>query len=65
MTDNPEYDYIASESGFWYYYNTKVEQDTITPQFGDIVNFNYNIKDLNENTIYSEDEIKDSKLCHG
>jgi len=57
IANNPEQDYIASESGFWYYYNTKVEQDTITPQFGDIVSFKYNVKDLNENTIYTEDEI--------
>ena len=57
IANNPEQDYIASESGFWYYYNTKIEQDTITPQFGDIVSFKYNVKDLNENTIYTEDEI--------
>ncbi len=50
--------YIASENGFWYYYNIKIENDTITPKFGDIVTFNYNINDLNGNTIYSIDEIK-------
>ena len=33
--------YLPSESGFWYYYNVKVEQDTITAKFGDIVNFDY------------------------
>ncbi|WP_456437170.1 gliding motility-associated peptidyl-prolyl isomerase GldI [Psychroserpens sp.] len=55
---NPEQEYIASNSGFWYYYNTKIKQDTITPKFGDIVSFNYNIKDLNENIIYSEDDIR-------
>jgi len=54
---HPENDYIASQSGFWYYYNTKVELDTITANFGDIVNFNYNIKDLNGNEIYSFEEI--------
>lgn len=54
---HPDIDYIASESGFWYYYNTKVEQDSITADFGDVVNFNYNIKDLNGNEIYSFDEI--------
>lgn len=53
-----ENSYIASESGFWYYYNTKVAQDTITPQFGDIINFDYSIKDLNNKIIYSEDDIK-------
>ena len=49
--------YIASESGFWYYYNTKVEKDTITPTFGDIVNFDYDVKDFNGNAIYSDIEI--------
>ncbi|WP_047546587.1 gliding motility-associated peptidyl-prolyl isomerase GldI [Psychroserpens sp. Hel_I_66] len=57
MTQNPEYDYIASESGFWYRYHTKVEIDTITPGFGDIVTFNYNVRDLNGNVIYTEEEI--------
>ncbi|MBO3097415.1 gliding motility-associated peptidyl-prolyl isomerase GldI [Gelidibacter pelagius] len=49
--------YIASESGFWYYYNTKIEKDTITPTFGDIVNFDYDVKDFNGNAIYSDNEI--------
>jgi len=52
-------DYLVSESGFWYYYNTKIENDTLkTPQFGDIVNFNYNIKALNGSLIYSLEDIK-------
>jgi len=52
-------DYIASESGFWYYYNNKVEIDTLkTPDFGDIVNYNYNVKTLNGSTIYSVETIK-------
>src|SRR5690606_10713060 len=52
-------DYIASESGFWYYYNTKVEADSLkTPDFGDIVNFDYVVKDLNGSVIYSEEDIQ-------
>lgn len=51
-------EFIASENGFWYSYNTKVEGDSITPEFGDIVNFNYQVSDLNGNTIYSEEELK-------
>ncbi len=52
-------DYIASESGFWYYYNNKVEIDTLkTPDFGDVVNYNYNVKALNGNVIYSTEDIK-------
>ena len=59
MAQNPELNYIASESGFWYYYNIKVENDSlITPQFGDIVTFNYNISALNGDIIYSESELK-------
>ncbi|MCF7567730.1 gliding motility-associated peptidyl-prolyl isomerase GldI [Sabulilitoribacter arenilitoris] len=51
--------YIASESGFWYYYNTKTDIDTLkTPNFGDIINYNYNIKDLNGVLIYSKEDIK-------
>ena len=51
--------YIASESGFWYYYNNKVEIDTLkTPDFGDIVNYNYDVKNLNGGIIYSAETIK-------
>lgn len=57
IKNHPDIEYIASESGFWYFYNTRVEQDSITAHFGDIINFNYNIKDLNENVIYSFEEI--------
>lgn len=57
IESHPEIEYIASENGFWYYYNTKIEQDSITADFGDIVNFNYNIKDLKGNEIYSFEEI--------
>ncbi|MDY8137674.1 gliding motility-associated peptidyl-prolyl isomerase GldI [Aquimarina sp. 2201CG5-10] len=49
--------YIASKGGFWYYYK---KQDTLqveTPQFGDVVNFNYNVKDLNGNFIYTKKEL--------
>ena len=53
-----EVEYVTSENGFWYYYNTKIEGDSITAKFGDIVNFNYNVKDLNGAIIYSEAETK-------
>lgn len=58
IQNNPEINYLASEYGFWYYYNTKVENDTITPVFGNLVNFSYNIKDLNSRIIYSAEELK-------
>ncbi|MBQ0735636.1 gliding motility-associated peptidyl-prolyl isomerase GldI [Aquimarina celericrescens] len=49
--------YITSEGGFWYFYNVKDTLSTRTPKFGDIVNFNYNVKDLNGNIIYTEKEL--------
>ena len=58
IKNNPENNYIASQNGFWYYYNHQVEGDSITPKFGDIVNFNYDVKDLNSNIIYTAEELK-------
>jgi gliding motility-associated peptidyl-prolyl isomerase len=58
VKNNPQINYIVSEHGFWYYYQNKVEGDSITPQFGDIVNFNYDVKDLNGNVIYTAEELK-------
>ena len=52
---NKDTEYIASESGFWYYYSNKIETDTITPQFGDLVNFNYNVSSLDGTPIYSQE----------
>jgi len=58
MDANPDENYLSSENGFWYYYNTKQPDSLITPDFGDIVNFNYNIKTLNGQVIYSKEEMK-------
>lgn len=50
--------YITSENGFWYSYE---QRDTIAngykPVFGDVVTFTYDIKDLEGNTIYNEQEL--------
>jgi gliding motility-associated peptidyl-prolyl isomerase len=58
IQNNPETKFIASPNGFWYYYNVKVEGDSITPKFGNIVNFNYDVTDFNNATIYSQEELK-------
>lgn len=52
-------EYIASNSGFWYYYNQKSTDstDTETPEFGDVVRFDYSIKNLDGDVIYAEGEI--------
>lgn len=52
-------DFIVSDNGFWYAYNTKVEADSLkTPKFGDIVNFDYDVRDINGNYIYKKNELK-------
>lgn len=52
-------DYLASHSGFWYYYNQRSNDstNTETPEFGDVVKFDYSIKDLNGQVIYAEGEL--------
>lgn len=52
-------EYIASSNGFWYYYNKRTT-DSLNikmPEYGDVVRFDYNIKDLNGNYIYDVGEI--------
>ena len=56
INDSPEKNYIASESGFWYSYDKKVEDDTIQPDFGDVINFELSISDLNGKEIYGNQE---------
>ncbi|WP_316929963.1 gliding motility-associated peptidyl-prolyl isomerase GldI [Winogradskyella sp. PG-2] len=54
IKNNPDKTYIASETGFWYYYNIKIETDSLKPQFGDIVDFDYNISSIEGNEIYAK-----------
>ncbi|MDH7444273.1 gliding motility-associated peptidyl-prolyl isomerase GldI [Aquimarina sp. 2201CG14-23] len=51
------HNYIVSDGGFWYYYNVKDTLSSVTPKFGDIVNFNYDVKDLSGNIIYNQKEL--------
>ena len=62
MEQQSDKSFIASESGFWYYYNTKTDVDTLnTPGFGDIIDYNYDVKTLNGKTIYSKEDIKSQR----
>lgn len=55
---SPDKKFINSKHGFWYYYNTKNITDSLkTAQFGDEINYTYNVKDLKGNTIYSKNEL--------
>lgn len=50
-------EYLSSPNGFWYYYNTKDTIATRTPEFGDVVEFDYNLKTLDGENIYSDEDI--------
>jgi gliding motility-associated peptidyl-prolyl isomerase len=58
IKSNPSKKYISSNKGYWYCYELKNPQDTLTAKKGDIAYFNYEIKDLNGNVIYSELELR-------
>lgn len=49
--------YIQSQHGFWYTYLVKEELTKPLPKVGDIVQFTYNITDLNDNVIYTKEEL--------
>lgn len=50
--------YIASNKGYWYKYETKLEENTAFPKRGDIAYFDYEIKDLLSRIIYTKEETK-------
>jgi gliding motility-associated peptidyl-prolyl isomerase len=59
IKNNPQNQYIASKKGYWYFYETKsTTNDTLKPRKGDIAYFDYEIKDLIGNVIYSDIELK-------
>jgi gliding motility-associated peptidyl-prolyl isomerase len=50
--------YIASQQGYWYKYEIKNDTDSLKPQRGDVAFFDYEVKDLKGNVIYSKEELK-------
>lgn len=52
--------YEGSEHGFWYTYLKKDSLDSPTPAFGNKIVYEYNVKDLNDRTIYSVQELGES-----
>lgn len=58
IKSNPTVKYLASNKGYWYTYVTQNTTDTITPKKGDVAFFDYEIKDLKGNIIYSEVELR-------
>lgn len=54
IKSNPQVKYHASKKGYWYSYEARNEKDTLRPRKGDVAYFDYEVKDLNGNVIYSE-----------
>ncbi|TSE08614.1 MULTISPECIES: gliding motility-associated peptidyl-prolyl isomerase GldI [Aquimarina] len=57
INNDSAHNYLASQTGFWYFYTKKDTISGTTPKFGDIVTFNYNVTDLNGNVIYTQQEL--------
>jgi len=58
IKSNPKIKYFASTKGYWYTYVVQNLQDTLTPKKGDVAFFDYEIKDLKGNVIYSQLELR-------
>ena len=58
IKSNPKVKYLASKKGYWYTYEIQNKLDTLTPKKGDVAFFDYEIKDLKGNVIYSELELR-------
>jgi len=58
IKSNPKIQYIASQKGYWYTYEVKNDADTLRPQKGDLAYFDYELKDLKGNVIYSDVELR-------
>ncbi len=57
MQNDSLHHYINSENGFWYFYQVKDSLDQLTPKKGDLAIFNYEVKNLNNEIIFSKEEI--------
>ncbi|WP_338408149.1 gliding motility-associated peptidyl-prolyl isomerase GldI [uncultured Flavobacterium sp.] len=58
IKSNPKVKYIASTKGYWYTYIIQNTLDSLTPKKGDVAFFDYEIKDIKGNVIYSEFELR-------
>lgn len=49
--------YQSNPNGFWYYFETKNDTATYAPKTGDQILFSYNLMGLDNDTIYTAEEI--------
>lgn len=65
ITNNRDNNYLNSRKGFFYFLNKKNELSNKKADFGDIINFNYSVKDLDNKIIYNEELIGDQSYVMG
>lgn len=58
IKSHPAIKYFASKKGYWYTYELRNETDTLRPKRGDIAYFEYDVKDIKGNVIYTKEELK-------
>lgn len=58
MNKDPDTEFLTSADGFWYYYNERSTDtlNTKTPEFGDVVVFDYSISSIEGEPIYADGE---------
>ncbi len=61
IKSDPKINYLASKKGYWYYYISQNEMDNTFPEKGDIATFTYEIRNLSNKIIYSEEELGEQK----
>lgn len=57
MENDSTHHYVSSASGFWYYYISRDSTLTQLPDSGDEVFYSYEIKDINNEILYTKDEL--------
>lgn len=57
IKNDPQNNYLSSNSGYSYYYNVKDNTDAQVPETGDLVSFTYDIRNLKGEPIYSKEEL--------
>ena len=57
MAKDTLHEYSTSPNGFWYYYETKNDTATYLPKTEDQILFSYNLMSLQNDTIYTAEEI--------
>ena len=57
MAKDTVHEYLTNPNGFWYYFESKNDTATYSPKTGAQVLFSYNLMTLNNDTIYTAQEI--------